>query len=77
MSTKMVTKKINILLFLKVCPKVAKNREFFNTSIIKYIYYTKNNIIKNNKFFFKYLFLIIKKQTIIKVCFFYQTVLQF
>jgi hypothetical protein len=40
-----------------------KTGSFFNQSITNYIYYTNHNSLKNNKFFFKYLFLIIKKLT--------------
>lgn len=38
-----------------------KTGSFFIQSITNYIYYTNYNSIRNNKFFFKYLFLIIKK----------------
>ena len=70
MKTRNVQKKNkHTLLFGGISKDVSKSGDFLTSSTINYIYYVINNLIRNNKFFFKYLFLIIKKQTILKFVF--------
>jgi hypothetical protein len=64
MVIKNILKKINHTFnFEGIGKKPKKQDTFLRSSITTYIYYTNHKLIRNNKFFFKYLFLIIKKQT--------------
>ena len=63
-------KKKHTLFFEGMSNDYVKTGQFLSSSIIKYIYYTNHILIRYNNFFFKYLFIIIKKQTFHKIVFF-------
>ena len=62
-------KKKHTLFFEGMSNDYVKTGQFLSSLIIKYIYYTNQILIRNNKFFFKYLFLIIKNRLFFKLVF--------